>query len=141
MVSTKVVLDTNVIVSAFGWGGKPRCIFDLCIAGRLELITSSAQIAEIQRVLHYPKFAFSLHQINSIIHIVMEFATLVEVFDNLRVVQDDPSDNVILETAFRGGASYIVTRDEHLLKLKRFQGVIILTAADFLLLNLTPQHQ
>jgi|SRR3989344_5237693 len=133
MGAPKVVLDTNIIVSAFGWGGNPREVFNLCIFGKIELFSSSEQIAELQRVLCYPKFAFSSSQIEYIIRVVLDIVTFVELAGNFHVVTDDPSDDIILETAVRGGASYLVTRDEHLLKLKKFGDVTILKAVDFLL--------
>ena len=52
----KVVLDTNIFISALGWKGKPRQIFQKCINDELELVTSPQQISELVRVMGYPKF-------------------------------------------------------------------------------------
>ena len=59
----KVVLDTNVLISALGWGGNPKMIFIKCIDGHLSLVTSKEQLDELQRVLEYPKFGFTETQI------------------------------------------------------------------------------
>lgn len=48
MGQTKVLLDTNIYISALGWNGKPREIFQRCIKGELQLITSSQQINELR---------------------------------------------------------------------------------------------
>ena len=55
----KVVLDTNILISAFGWGGNPKQIFNKIIGKELELITSSEQFEELSKVLDYPKFNFT----------------------------------------------------------------------------------
>lgn len=52
----------------------------------------------------------------------------------LAVIEKDPSDNRYLECAVATGASYIVTGDPHLLKLKEYRGVVILKPAEFLAL-------
>ena len=56
---TKVVLDTNVYVSAFGWGGKPDDCFQLVIDGEVQNYVSSKLLDEVSTVLEYPKFDFS----------------------------------------------------------------------------------
>ena len=54
---TRVVLDTNVLVSGLGWSGSPDAIIDAVTAGELTLLSSPALIAELRRVLSYPKLA------------------------------------------------------------------------------------
>lgn len=98
----------------------------------MELITSSKQIDELQRVLNYPKFDFTEQEKETFIEIVLEIAILVEITGKLNVISEDPDDNVILDTAIIGNADYLITGDPHLLKLKQFLGVKIITANDFL---------
>lgn len=57
-MGTKIVLDTNVFVSAIGWKGASREIFKDCIEGNLELFISTEIFDEIKRVLNHPKFKF-----------------------------------------------------------------------------------
>jgi putative PIN family toxin of toxin-antitoxin system len=45
----------------------------------------------------------------------------------INVVQDDPDDNKILECAIAGNVDYLVTQDKHLLNLKEFEGIKIIT--------------
>ncbi|MBI4152631.1 hypothetical protein HY495_02875 [Candidatus Woesearchaeota archaeon] len=47
MGKTKVLLDTNILISALGWSGKPKVIFEKCLHGELELVTSPNQIEEL----------------------------------------------------------------------------------------------
>ena len=54
----KVVLDTNIFISALGWKGKPRKIFEMCLNGELDLITSPDILQELDRVMDYPRFSY-----------------------------------------------------------------------------------
>jgi len=132
MGKTKVLLDTNILISALGWSGKPKVIFEKCLHGELELVTSPNQIDELKRVMDYPKFNFSEEQKATFISIILEIATMVEITGKVNVVVDDPDDNAILETAIVGNVQYLVSGDPHLLKLKEFAKVKIVTASEFL---------
>lgn len=59
MGKKKVTLDTNILISALGWNGKPKRIFEKCINSELELISSNEQIIELQEAINYPKFNFT----------------------------------------------------------------------------------
>ena len=132
MGTKRVVLDTNIFISALGWNGKPKRIFEQCIDGKLELITSPEQMNELRRVMEYPKFNFTEDQKERLVSIIMEIATMVEIFGKVNIIKDDPDDNMIVETAIVGNAGYIVTGDPHLLQLKEFAKIRIVTANDFL---------
>ncbi len=132
MEKTKVLLDTNVLISALGWNSKPKEIFQKCITGELKLITSLEQVDELREVMNYPKFNFTEKQKESFISIILEIAGVVEITRKVKVIKDDPDDDVMIETALVGGADYIVSGDTHLLNLKEFAGIKILTAKEFL---------
>lgn len=132
MEKTKVLPDTNILISALGWNSKPKEIFRKCIAGELKLITSSEQIEELRRVMDYHKFHFTEKQKESFFSIILEIAEVVEITGKVKVIKDDPDDDVMIETAIVSRADYIVSGDPHLLNLKEFTGVKILTAKEFL---------
>ncbi len=132
MGTTKVLLDTNIIISALGWAGKPREIFQKCLSGELELITSLQQLDELMRVMDYPKFNFSEEQKLTILGIITAIATIVEITGQMKMVKEDPDDDAILETAMVGEVSYIISGDPHLLNLKAFIGIKMMTASEFL---------
>lgn len=132
MGQTKLTLDTNGLISALGWKGNPHQIFLKCVNGELALITSPKQLEELQRVLDYPKFDFTLEQKERFLNLILEIAIIVETHDIVKAVKEDPDDNVILETALVGNAKYIVTGDSHLLQLKEYAGIKIVTPNDFL---------
>ena len=132
MGKTKVFLDTNILISALGWKGKPRVVFEKCVHGELALVTSSNQIEELKRVMDYPKFGFTEEQKAAFISIVLEIATMVKISGKVKVILEDPDDDAMLETAVVGNADYLISADQHLLKLKEFAKVKIVTASEFL---------
>lgn len=129
---TKVVIDTNVIVSAFGWHGKPKDVVRLASSGKIVNFISAEILDELRRVISYPKFCFpeTLHA--EILETMFSISTLIESGEIVYVIKDDPSDNRILECAVSAGAEFIITGDSHLLNLKNFKGIEILTPDDFL---------
>src|SRR3989344_920626 len=132
MGKRKVVLDTNILISALGWKGKPRQIFRKILDGKFDLVISHNQLYELLRVMNYPNFNFKQEQKVLFLTIIIEVATVIETVGNLRVIEDDHDDNVILESAIVGNVDFIISGDEHLLKLKKYEKVMIVTAAEFL---------
>ena len=123
----RIVLDTNVIVSAFGWKGAPRIIFQKCIIGHLNLYLSPPLLLEIRRVLSYPKFHFNIDEIDEFFSIVIETAEIVEPELTINLISQDLSDNRVLECAVTADCEFIVSGDKHLLELKEFGDIKILT--------------
>ncbi|HLD06105.1 MAG TPA: putative toxin-antitoxin system toxin component, PIN family [Candidatus Nanoarchaeia archaeon] len=132
MVKERIVLDTNVFISALGWEGNPRIIFDRVIAGEFELILSYKQFNELVRVLDYPKFRFTDEQKNRFLSILLEVAILVKTESEVDVVKEDRSDNVILEPVQEMKIDYVISGNDHLLKLKGFRGTKIVNPQEFL---------
>lgn len=130
MGTTKAVVDTNVIISAFKWGGNPREVFKRL--ENFEPLISPEQFIELQNDIGYPKLNLSAQDIESILNFVKEAFTLVQISGKLDIIKEDPADNVILETAIEHDADYIITGDKHLLKLKKYQNVKIVTPKEFL---------
>ena len=130
-MGTKVVLDTNVFVSALGWRSASREIFNECIKGKLELFISVEIFDEIKRVLNYPKFKFSRVEIDEFLDQILEVGSLVETKFKVEIIKDDPSDNKFLECAIAVGADYLISRDPHVLKIKEFEGIKIISPEVF----------
>ena len=131
MGKKKIVLDTNILISTIGWKGNPKEIFKKVLEKQFELIISQKQLEELKRVMNYPKFSFTENQKNKFLSILLETATVVETHNNLDIIKEDPDDNIILETAIENNAEYIITGDNHLLKLKNFKQIKIVTPAEF----------
>ncbi len=132
MGKTKIVLDTNILVSALGWEGNPRKILDKVKEGEVEALTSLQQMAELSRVLDYPRLGFSEEQKEKIKSTLSTFFTFVNPKEKLFVIKEDPDDNIILECAKEGNADMIISGDEDLINLKEFKGIAIKTPAQYL---------
>lgn len=126
----RAVLDSNVIVSGLGWSGAPARIIDAVLAGELLLVTSSPLLAELRRVLAYPKLARAIPDGSRLADLLEMSSVVVEPSGVFAVVEDE-SDNRVLEAAVAAGVDYIVSGDGHLLTLGVFQGIPILTPAEF----------
>ncbi|MEA1965515.1 MAG: putative toxin-antitoxin system toxin component, PIN family [Candidatus Aerophobetes bacterium] len=126
----KVVLDTNVIISGLNFRGRPREILDLIRGEQIELYISPFILEEVKGVLK-EKFSWNEERIQTAIEKFK--AALVEPEENILVIKKDRDDNRILECAVEGKAGYIVSGDKrHLLPLREYQGIKILSPAQFL---------
>jgi len=128
----RIVLDTNVLLSAFGWRGSPFEILRRTLQGQFRLLISPALLEELQRVLAYPKFHFSEIDIARFLLTISEGAEIVFAPPHLSVVAQDPADDRVLECALAGAAQFIVSGDLHLKDLKSFQDIPVLSPAEFL---------
>ena len=128
----RVVLDTNVLISAILFGGRPRQILEKAIRGDVRLCLSEPILEELKGVLQRSKFGYSSEMIQLIVIELMSIADFVNPSATLNVVLEDPEDNRILECAVEVEANCIVSGDSHLLKLRRYRNTEILNAAGFL---------
>ncbi len=132
----RIVLDTNIIVSRYLTPrGRVARIVDLWEQGAFDLLTSEVILGEYARVLAYPRLR-PVHrltdaQLAEIDESFREFTELVEPDETPAVVEEDPDDDHFLACANSGGADCLVTGDPHLLKLEFYEGIPILSPADF----------
>jgi len=109
MKLARVVLDTNVVVSAhLSSRGFERYVFDLALSRKLEPIVSAAILAEYEAVLRRPKFSISSAYISRSMRKLRSVARIVDPQRNLSVTRD-PSDNRFFECAEASRADYLVT--------------------------------
>ena len=127
----RLVFDTNVYTSAFIVpGSKSDFAYRLAGRGAFELVVSDAILAELKDKLG-SKFGYSEAERENVERLVREIATLAEPGVEVRALDDEP-DNRILECAVSAGASAIVTGDRHLLRLKTYEGIGIMTVSELL---------
>ena len=128
----KVVLDTNVIISGLGWPGRERELLLMAASNRFELILSFDIVKEVIEVLQRGKFrGLDSKKILRFINILIEISTVVVPKKHHEVIEGDPDDNKILDCAVEAKADYIVSGDNHLLKLKKYRVVKIIRPSDF----------
>ncbi len=121
-----VTLDTNVLLSATLWDGSvaQKLLFDL-INKATKIYISPEILSEYQKVLKRD-FDFSDKEITEITEKIMLFVTIVHPNQKIDFVEEDPSDNIIIECAVESGSEYIITYDQHLLKLKEYKEIKII---------------
>ncbi|HLC77112.1 MAG TPA: putative toxin-antitoxin system toxin component, PIN family [archaeon] len=127
---TRVVADTNIIISAIFWSGKPYQVVVNGLKGDYQLVTSPEIVDEVLSKLRN-KFQLPEDKIEEQANILISLFHLVMPTTRVDVVRDK-SDNKIIECAVDGEANYIVTGDPDLLELKEFMNIKILTADQFL---------
>jgi len=128
----KVVLDTNILISAFVFpGGPPEEVFRAALEGRIELVTSPPLLVEFGRVLS-SKFGWEPSIAEEAVAQVARIGAIVRPGDTIAEIADDPDDDRVLEAALAGRAEVIVSGDRHLLRLRTWRGIKIEKAARFL---------
>ncbi len=128
----RVVLDTNVLVSAMITDGKPRELLKKGIFKEFCIVTSDQILRELSFVLRRPKFKTDEDEIHRIILALMQTAEVVEIVSKFNLVEEDPKDDIVVETAYDGNADFIVSGDNHLLMLKNFREIQIVTVKQML---------
>ncbi len=127
----RIAIDTNIMVAAMMKPtGASRKILDMWVEGRLSLLVTRQIRREYLNILsqRWVKSDW-VAEFNGRID---DHAEMVVPEERIRVITEDPSDNMFLECAVAGKADYIITSDRHLLPLKRFGGTEIVTPTRFL---------
>ncbi len=125
--------DTNILVSAFiSKAGQPALVIDVALTLEgIQLILSKEILDEFAEVLCRAivraRFGYSNREIRQFLSALKKACEIVKVRSKFKVVKEDPDDDKILNTAVDGRADYIVSGDSHLLALKRFRGIRIVS--------------
>lgn len=130
-LTPKIVIDTNIYISATFWGGNPREVVELGRSGHIYIFTSAEIEKEIDEKLRI-KFKLAEDEAE---HILLDFSTFtipVKITQKIKVIADDPDDDKFIECAVSCGADYIVSGDKLLLGLKEYKGIRVINAANFL---------
>lgn len=127
----KVVFDTNVFISAFVIpGGKAEEAYLHAIKGDFTLYSSVAILHETAQKLR-EKFGWEENRIARLLKTIAKIAIVIKTQPHLHLLADEP-DNRIIECAMEAKAEFIVTGDKHLLSLKHFQDIDIISLSGFL---------
>ena len=131
MRPVRATVDTNVAASAALKGGNPGEVMQMWKDGGLVLCVSRPVMAEYRRIIlvrhqRLAVFADIERRVHSRVHCEMAEHT-----PSLQVVSD-PKDDMFVECAVALRAEFIVSGDKALLRLGRYEGVVILSPADFL---------
>lgn len=118
------------------WGGLPAWIVEAAEDGRISVMVSEEIVEEIGRILSYPRLreiyegaGVSREELTGA---VLRIGRLVEVKRRISMIREDPADDKFLECASDGGADFVVSGDEHLLRIQRYQRIRTLSVRQFL---------
>jgi len=129
----RVVIDTNVLISAIFWTGKPKQVLNKVRRGEITFLTSEFILEEIRDVLtrEDKPFKLSAEEAERIVTEMRNLAVVVKIGSHVSVCKDE-NDNKVLDCAIDGNANCIITGDSHLLQLSSSQKIDIMTVSDFL---------
>jgi putative PIN family toxin of toxin-antitoxin system len=128
----KIVLDANIFISSFFWGGKPRLIIERVIAGIDELFITREILDEVEDVIGRPKFHADKDEIHYLISSIEEIGNKITVKKRIKRGSRDKTDNKYIECGTTANVDYIISGDIHLLELKVYNHIKIVTAKDYL---------
>ena len=127
----KVVLDTNVFISSLFWKGAPYQIFKRILEGAILNFVSPQILAEIKERL-LDKFKLLPEKVKEFLEIIIFNSQIVYPKKKVNIVKKDPEDNKILECALEAKASFVISGDGHLLEIKKYKGIKIVSPKEFL---------
>lgn len=129
----KVVIDTNVFVSAILFDGELDKLINLWKRKKFTFLLSKEILEEYIKVLSYKKFELSDKIIKRIIYEeLLPYTKNIKVKKRINIIKKDPSDNIFLECALEGKANYIISGDKHLLQLKQYKSIKIISFREFI---------
>ena len=127
-----IVCDTTVLISGILFGGHARQILRLASQGVVTNFISAEILRELEDVLLRPKFGLHPEQVIGIMSLVRESFDLVVPIRRVNKILNDPDDNHILATAYEADTSFIISGDKHLLELKEWEGIRVVSPAVFM---------
>lgn len=127
----KVVIDTNVFISAFGWGGRPLEVIELLENREIRNCVTEEIIEEFVSAVSYSKLDFPKKLQTNILEFILAYSDIYTTKKHLSITSD-PKDNKFIECALTANAEFIITGDKGLLSVKQLKGVTIITPDDFL---------
>lgn len=129
----RAVIDTNVLISAIFWPGKPKQLLNQVRRGEITFLTSNPLLAELKEVLtrNDKPFKLSEEEAARVLAVIRDLAEIVQPQSLITRCRDE-ADNRVLECAVEGLADWIITGDKHLLDLGPFEEIKITTVAEFL---------
>jgi hypothetical protein len=126
-----LVFDTNVLISGYLWNGAPRQAIQLIKSGDFYLLYCRGLIDEIVRVLSV-KFKLGAVEIYRIVLDIKSMGKNISISSKEYPISEDPTDNLFINLSIDGNAKIIVSGDSHLLRLKEYRDVEIISVAEFL---------
>lgn len=133
----RAVIDTNVLISGFiSRESYPAKLVDGWVEKRFEPVVSEEIIREYREVFARDRFSAlgSVEERLKLLDTLLSFehVVLVNPQERICMVKDDPGDDIFLECAAAGECEFIISGDQHLLKLKQYKNIKVITAKEFI---------
>jgi putative PIN family toxin of toxin-antitoxin system len=128
----RVVLDANIFVSSFFWGGNPRMVLERVIKGIDELFITKEILDETEEVMRRPKFHADKEEIDYFINSLEEIGNRIIPKRQIKNGSRDKTDNKYIECGIAAKVNYIVSGDIHLLELREYGNIKIKSAREYL---------
>ena len=126
----RVVVDTNVVISGTFFGGKPREILEAIVDGRISAFATPEIVGEYQEIVDEMISRKQGHLRRDVLAPFEEALSIAEPQTHVEVCRD-PDDDKFLGCAIDALAIHIVSGDKDLLTIRSYEGVEIVTAAEF----------
>jgi putative PIN family toxin of toxin-antitoxin system len=130
-VNPKLVFDTNILISGYLWAGRPRQAIRVVKSGAFKLLYCRESIDELIRVLSM-KFGLDSEEIFRIVLDIQTMGKNMTIISKEQPITDDATDNLFINLAIDGNAKLIVSGNSHLLRLKEYKEIEIMTVYEFL---------
>lgn len=129
----KIVLDTNVLISALLFKGELSKVVELWKKGRIVPLFSRETYREFKAVLGYPKFSLTGQEIKMLVEEeVLPYFEIIDITKKASGICRDPDDDKFIACAVSASANFIVSGDKDLLDLKKYKSVRIINASELL---------
>ena len=130
----KIVLDTNIIISAFGWRGNEYNILQKVMNKELLLVLSPEILDEYKRILLLQRLEFQEDEVEEFISALLEVAELIYPIYNKQssIAIRDKDDIKFIICAIESKADYIITGDNDLLVIDKYNSIQIISSKNFL---------
>jgi predicted nucleic acid-binding protein len=117
----------------FFFGGTTGRLISLWKSGKIQPQLNKTTVAELLRVLAYPKFELTENEIQYLLYVeILPFCKVVATTSGPVIIPEDPSDNVFLRCCDVSNAKALISGDSRLLALKSYGKASILTPLQFL---------
>jgi len=128
----KIVLDTNIFVSAYLHNGNPRKVYHRVVNGLDELYITDDILMELHKVLLRKKFDIGINEVEDFVNIIESYSIKVICQNEPENISRDIDDNKILQCGVEGNVDYIITGDKDLLVLDNYKNIRIVNSSEYL---------
>jgi len=131
-----ITVDTNFLISATQWDNSVAFkLLKRLLEANIKIFTTKDILDEFSEVLQRD-FKYNKEETTNILEEILVFVNIIEAQEKIKIVKDDPDDDKIIECAIASNSNYLVTYDRHLLKIKKYKSIKIITPEEMLKLKI-----